>query len=193
MLERLARWCYNRRRLVLVLWIVGFLAFGFLGKALDGGYANSTKLPGSDAVAGYDLLKARFPQQAGDSVRVVFKADHGIDDPSVRPRVEALLAELSHQPHVSETTSPYSPQGARNISPDRTIAFGGIQLNKPGFQLQKSEGTAMINDTKKASGNGVTFAVSGNLIPMMTYEGPGMQGPPKTFYIQTAKNQIIVY
>src|SRR5205823_3394648 len=106
MLERLARWCFHRRRLVLVLWIVAFLAFGFLGKALDGGYANSTKLPGSDAIAAYDLLKARFPQQAGDSVRVVFKADHGVEDPSVRPRVEALLTELSHQDHVSGTTSP---------------------------------------------------------------------------------------
>src|SRR5438477_4948557 len=164
MLEHLARWCFHRRRLVLVLWIVAFVAFGAFGKAFDGGYANSAKLPGSDAVAGYDLLKARFPQQSGDSVRVVFKADRGIDDPSVRPRVEALLAELSHQPHVSGTTSPYSPQGARNVSPDHTIAFGEVQLNKPGFELQKSEGTAMIDAARKASGNGVTFAVSGNLI-----------------------------
>jgi putative drug exporter of the RND superfamily len=173
MLERIARRCYQRRRLVLVLWIVAFLAFGFLGKALDGGYANSTKLPGSDAVAGYDLLKSRFPQQAGDNVRVVFKADRGIEDPSVQPRVNALLTELSHQPHVSGTVSPYSPQGARNVSPDRTIAFGELQLDKPGFQLQKSEGTAMIDDAKKASGNGVTFALSGNLIQQAEFSGSG--------------------
>src|SRR3954453_13021139 len=133
MLERSARWCYHRRRLVLVLWIAAFLAFGFLGKALDGGDATSAKLPRSDSIAGYDLLKARFPQQAGDSVRVVFKADQGVNDPSVQPRVEALLGELSHQPHVSATTSPFSQPVARNISPDRTIAYGDVQLDKPGF------------------------------------------------------------
>ncbi|MBV8303889.1 MAG: MMPL family transporter, partial [Acidimicrobiia bacterium] len=124
-------------------------------------------------IASYDLLKARFPQQAGDSVRVVFKADHGVEDPSVRPRVEALLADLARQPHVSGTTSPYSLQGGRNISPDRTIAFGEVQLNKPGFQLQKSEGTAMIDAARNASGNGVTFALSGNLIQQAEFSGSG--------------------
>ena len=81
MLERLARWCFHRRRLVLVLWIAGFVAFGAFGSAFNGGYTQSTKLPGSDAVAAYNLLKDRFPRQSGDSVLVVFKADRGIDDP----------------------------------------------------------------------------------------------------------------
>src|SRR5947207_299802 len=130
MLERLARWCFHRRRLVLVLWILGFLAFGIFGSAFNGGYAQSTKLPGSDAVAAFDLLKARFPQQSGDSVLVAFKANGGIDDPAVRPRVEALLTELARQPHVSSTASPYLPQGERNIAPDRTVAFGELQLDK---------------------------------------------------------------
>src|SRR5947209_18580458 len=118
MLERIARWCFLRRRLVLVLWIVGFIAFGAIGSSLNGGYTQSAKLPGSDAVAAFDLLKAKFPQQSGDSVRVVFKADKGIDDPAVPPRVEALLAALSHQPHAVATTSPYRADGARNVSPD---------------------------------------------------------------------------
>src|SRR5437763_7314466 len=132
MLEQIARTCFRRRRLVLVLWLAAFVLFAMFGKAFDGGYANSAKLPGSDAVAAFDLLKARFPQQSGDSVLVAFKADQGVNDTSVRPRVEALLASLSHQPHVSGVTSPYSPQGARNISPDGKIAFGELQLDKPG-------------------------------------------------------------
>ena len=116
MLERLARTCYQRRRRILVLWLLALVAFVVLGRAFDGGYANSAKLPGSDAVAAFDLLKARFPQQSGDSVLVAFKADQGIDNPTVRPRVEALIAELAKQPHVSGTVSPYSPDGARNGS-----------------------------------------------------------------------------
>src|SRR5204863_7991014 len=118
-----ARWCFHRRRLVLASWILAFVAFGVFGNAFNGGYTQSTDLPGSDAVAAFNLLKDRFPQQSGDSVLVVFKADRAIDDPTVRPRVEALTAELARQPHVSQVTSPYTPDGARNVSPDHKVAF----------------------------------------------------------------------
>jgi hypothetical protein len=53
-----------------------------------------------------------------------------------------------------------------------------------------------VRDDRAADPNPITLrdaTVGGNLIPAATYEGPGMQGPPKTFYIYTAKNQIIVY
>ncbi|MCU1451850.1 MAG: hypothetical protein JWP02_4020, partial [Acidimicrobiales bacterium] len=49
MLERTARWCFHHRRLVLASWILGFLAFGFLGSSFNGGYTQSADLPGSDA------------------------------------------------------------------------------------------------------------------------------------------------
>src|SRR5947208_3636925 len=177
MLERLARWCFLRRRLVLVLWIVGFIAFGAFGSALNGGYSQSTDLPGSDAVAGFNLLKDRFPQQSGDSVLVVFKADRGIDDPAVRPRLEALTAELARQPHVSQVTSPYTPDGARNVSPDHKVAFATLQLDKVGFELKRTEGKAMIDTAKKANGNGVTFALSGGLIQNAEFSnGGGSEG-----------------
>ena len=177
MLERIARWCFHRRRLVLVLWIVGFIAFGAFGSAMNGGYTQSTDLPGSDAVAGFNLLKNRFPQQSGDSVLVAFKADRGIDDPAVRPRLEALTSELARQPHVSQMTSPYSPEGARNVSPDHKVAFATLQLDKVGFELKRAEGKAMIDAAKKASGNGVTFALSGGLIQNAEFSnGGGSEG-----------------
>ena len=177
MLERIARWCFLRRRLVLVLWIVAFIAFGAFGSALNGGYSQSTDLPGSDAVAGFNLLKDRFPQQSGDSVLVVFNADRGIDDPAVRPRLEALTAELARQPHVSQVTSPYTPDGARNVSPDHKVAFATLQLDKVGFELKRAEGKAMIDLAKKANGNGVTFALSGGVIQNAEFSnGGGSEG-----------------
>ncbi|MCU1451578.1 MAG: family transporter, partial [Acidimicrobiales bacterium] len=127
----------------------------------------------SDAVAAFNLLKARFPQQSGDSVLVVFAAARGIDDPAVRPRVDALLNELGHRPHAVGVKSPYSPDGARDVAPDRTVAFGEVQLDKPGFELAKSDGTAMIDAAKKASGNGVQFALSGQLVQNAEFSGGG--------------------
>jgi hypothetical protein len=57
-------------------------------------------------------------------------------------------------------------------------------------------GSYAVYDQRASDPNAITLrdaTVNMNLIPAMTYEGPGMQGPPKSFYITTAKNQIIVY
>jgi RND superfamily putative drug exporter len=63
------------------------------------------------------------------------------------------------------------------VSPNRTIAFGELQLDKPGFQLGTSEGKTMIDAAKKASGNGVQFALSGELIQNAEFSnGGGSEG-----------------
>jgi RND superfamily putative drug exporter len=173
MLERLARRCYRRRRLVLVGWIIAFVGFGVLGSAFNGGFSHSFELPGSDGVAAFNLLKNRFPQQSGDSVAVVYKADAGVNAPSVRPRVEALLAELGREPHAVIVTSPYTPEGARKISPDGKIAFGEVQFDKPSFELGKAAGQRMIDKAEKASGNGVTFELNGGAIQQAEFTEPG--------------------
>src|SRR3954469_8899548 len=106
MLENLARWCYHRRRLVLLLWIVAFLMFGFVGKALDGGFSTEFRIPGSDSTAAQDLLKAKFPQASGDTITVAFRSDKGIDDPATRQRVSALLDSYRGVEHVIGVQSP---------------------------------------------------------------------------------------
>src|SRR4051812_35425028 len=173
MLERFARRCYRRRRLVLIGWVVTFIAFGILGNAFNGGFSHSFDLPGSDAVAAFDMLKARFPEQSGDSVSVVFKSDRGIDDPAVRQRAELLLTALATEPHATHTTSPYSPEGARNVAPGRKIAFGEVQFDKPSFELGKSAGLRMVDRAEKASGDGVTFQLNGGAIQQAEFKDPG--------------------
>lgn len=72
MLGRLARSCYRRRRLVVVVWLVLFAAAVAGGSALAGRTATQGRLPGTDSQRAYDLLARDFPQQHGDESQIVF-------------------------------------------------------------------------------------------------------------------------
>src|SRR4051812_30659658 len=99
-LERLARWCYGHRRRVLVLWLVALIGFSVIGSAAGGKWEASFRLPATESKRAFDLLEKRFPAQAGDTGKIVFKADRGVRDPAVQQRIEQLLAKVRTAPHV---------------------------------------------------------------------------------------------
>ena len=76
-LARLARWCYRRRRLVVVLWIVGFIVMNAVGGAIGSAYSDNFSGGHSDSIAAFDLLKSRFPARAGDTADIVFSSENG--------------------------------------------------------------------------------------------------------------------
>ena len=57
-MKNLARFCYTRRRLVLVAWIVVLVGLFALSGAIGGEYKTEFKLPGSESQAAVDLLEA---------------------------------------------------------------------------------------------------------------------------------------
>src|ERR1700676_1802532 len=129
-LAGLARWCYRRRRLVVVLWIVGFLVMNVFGGAIGNAYSDNFSGGHSDSISAFNLLRARFPARAGDTTDIVFTSDRGVNDPGVRARMEGLFAELGpgRVPHVVAVDSPY--QAAGRISPDGSIAYATVTFDK---------------------------------------------------------------
>ena len=177
MLETLARSCFRHRRRVLAIWIVAFFGMAILGRAAAGEYSANFNVPGSESKAALDLLNQRFPERAGDQVFVVFKADRGVNDAATRQKVETLLADYSRYEHVVGTISPYSPQGASQISRDGSIAFGSLQLDVQGPSIKVAEGKKFIAAAKAASGNGVQFELSGQAIAgAEQVQGGGAEG-----------------
>src|SRR5687767_1953674 len=129
MLTRLSEWCYTRRRLVLVLWVVALVGAIAVSGAVGGTFRADYFAPGSESKAALDLLQETFPEKAGDTVQVVVRAPAGVRSPDVRQRVEALLADLARAEHVTGVVSPYGPRGAHQISRDGTIAYAELELD----------------------------------------------------------------
>src|SRR5690349_11454429 len=116
-LTRWARFAVQRRRLVLAAWLIGLVAVIALWQVVGGAFSNSFSLPGTESQDALDLLKERYPQRAGDDAQIVFKAEAGINDPAIRPKVEEVLAKAAQLPDVVNVESPFDPN-SRSISQD---------------------------------------------------------------------------
>src|SRR5215211_4422132 len=120
-MRRLAAFSHDRRRLVAALWVALILLAGGLASGVGSGYVNNFTLPGTESQRALDVLRDRFPQQAGDTSQVVFQVSSGsLDDPARRAQVERVVDRVAKLPAVAGTVSPYASKGA--ISSDGKTA-----------------------------------------------------------------------
>ncbi len=87
MLARWARFAVRRRGTVLLGWLAALVVVIALGGAFGGSFENAFKLPGTESQRAFDLLSERFPQRAGDTAELVFKAESGVAAPETRARI----------------------------------------------------------------------------------------------------------
>jgi len=116
-LDRLGRTAARRHWWFIVGWLVAAVGAVAVAVALDGQTNDNFTIPGAQSQQALDLLEERFPSQSGATATVVFDAPQGIDDPSVRPAIEASIADLEKIPHVTSESN-HTPHGLR-VLPDR--------------------------------------------------------------------------
>jgi RND superfamily putative drug exporter len=104
---------------------------GVIAHRVGSTYSNSFGLPNTDTQRAIDLLRAQFPQAAGDSEQLVIHATHGkVTDPNLHRAEAALFERVAALPHVVAVLSPLNPQGAAQISKDGTIAYAVVQFDQ---------------------------------------------------------------
>ncbi len=158
-LAGLARFCYRRRRLVLLTWIVGVIALALVGFTYGAPPENSYARGDSPSAKAQALLEKHFPEQRGDTLTLAIRADNGIDDPAVRQRVEKVLADLTASPVTGPVTSPYEDQSL--VTQDRRIARTTIPLTD--VDVERTEVKPLVDTVKDASGDGVTLGLGGQM------------------------------
>src|SRR5216683_7322629 len=145
MIERLARWSYQRRRAMLAIWLLLLVGSQVLAHTAGGKSSMNFKLPASDSQKAQNLLKTLFPSQSGASFEIIFDAPAGIDNADAKAQAQAMLAKVAAVPHVADIVSPYSAVGSRQASADRTVAFAQVQFDVE-FQNLKTATTNPIKD-----------------------------------------------
>ena len=146
LLVRLADWSYRRRRRVLAAWIVLLIGTVAGAGAFGGSYHFTFTTPNSDSKRAQDLLESRFTSRSGEDVNVVFERPNGtVDDPATRTAIDATLRRFGTQPHVRTVLSPFSEEGARQISKDRTIAYGTLRLDQTVSDYKPADGKKLID------------------------------------------------
>jgi RND superfamily putative drug exporter len=151
MFARLGAWCHDHRKSVLAAWVVvlvgGFALMGTVG----GSFREEFNLPASESKTGFDVLEEEFGGLGTNATgTIVFRADQGVDDPQVRAAMEGLFAKVAEEPHVVEVVSPYSEQGADQISSQGEnaglIAYANVEMPQDIGSPEAKEIGAFINE-----------------------------------------------
>jgi RND superfamily putative drug exporter len=131
MLQRLARVMYRRRRRVLTGWLVLLVAVIALASAAGGEYHTNFDIPGSESQAAVELLEdSGFGTRSGQQAQLVFTSEPGVEDPEVQAAVEPLFADVDREVPRASVVSPYSAEGARQISGDGTVAYAEVNVGE---------------------------------------------------------------
>ncbi|MFE2132526.1 MMPL family transporter, partial [Streptomyces sp. NPDC059466] len=151
-LYALGRWAARRRGRVLAVWVLLLAVAAGLGTALGGKVATEFSVPGVESQQAQDLLKAKFPQAAGGTARVVFAAPEGakLSGEKEQRAIAATLEEVAAVPGVISVAGP-AKTGA--VSKDGTIGFADALFGKPADsvpQSAKDRLDAALDPAKKA-------------------------------------------
>jgi len=172
--RRLARFCFIRRRLVLLGWVVALIGLTAIHSLAGSAYSDNFRLSGTQSFDAVNLLQRNAPRASGDTEQVVIAASHGrVTDPAVRSQVEAMLDRLARQPHVTEISSPYGPRGASQISPSGRVAFANVTFDVQDNKIKAAAAKNFVNAARSGSGNGVEIEVEGQVAQAASQHGAG--------------------
>jgi RND superfamily putative drug exporter len=152
------------RRIVVAAWIVAAVGVFAVSSSIGKKTASSFTLPGTGSQKAVDLLKSRFPAEAGDADQVVFHARSGtLTQASVRATIDSTLARIARLPHVTAVVNPYAA-GQRAISTDGTIAFATVSFDQRANALSKSTVDRVISTAESARSPSLQVELGGQAI-----------------------------
>jgi RND superfamily putative drug exporter len=164
-MRRLAAFSHDHRRLVATLWIVVIAAAGALASGVGSGYVNNFTLPGTESQRALDLLRDRFPQQAGDTSQIVFHVQSGsLNDPATKAKVNAVVRSVSTLPSVAGAVSPYANPGT--VSKDGRTAYASLLFEEQAVDLDKADVERVVDTAHQGAGDGLQVELGGQAIQM---------------------------
>jgi len=164
--SRLARWCFDHRRRVVVIWLLAAVVLLGVSRAAGSNFTAALSLPNTDSQAAVSLLTQNFPAAAGEGDQVVIQATAGaaIDSAPVRAAVTAALDKVAKVPGVASVASPYAADGAGQISRDDTIAFARVTWDTQSASITTADADHLITTAESADGPDVHVSVEGQSI-----------------------------
>ncbi len=161
---KIARWTMAHRRIVVLAWILATVGILVGSSAVGKKTAGDFTLPGTNSQQAVNLLRSRFPSQAGDADQIVFRARAGrLTDAADRATVAGTLARVQRLAHVTSVVSPYAP-GVQAISRDGTIGFATVTFDQRANALPKAAVDRVITTAQSARSARLQVELGGQAI-----------------------------
>ncbi|HEV2774663.1 MAG TPA: MMPL family transporter, partial [Solirubrobacteraceae bacterium] len=156
-LPRLGGFAYRRRRLVVILWIIGLVVALGASSKLAGDWSADYETPGSDSKAAAALLGERFEEQRPYSVDIVWQASEAASA-GVRERIDSVLAGAQRLEGIGDGVTTAQAE----VSRDGTIGLVRVPLDVPNSDaVPLSTGERLIELVNEASAGGLRVEAAG--------------------------------
>ncbi|MDH6142833.1 RND superfamily putative drug exporter [Kitasatospora sp. GP30] len=161
----LARWCHRHRLVTVLLWLGLLVGLGVVSGKVGTAYSNSLSLPSTESSKAMDLLKANMPAAAGDQDTVVWHVNDGsVTDPAVKDRMTQTLDAIAHSPGVASVSSPYTPHGAAQVSPDGRTAYAQVLFDQDAMHVAKGDAEQVVKLAEQARSSSLDVQSGGGAI-----------------------------
>ncbi|MFE3190104.1 MMPL family transporter [Nocardia sp. NPDC059240] len=164
-LYRVGRFAFEKRRLVVTLWL-GILAAAVVGAAsAPTPPPDSFSIPGTESQQAFDLLAQRFPgtKSDGAQARIVFVAPDGqqIGSDENRAKVEQIVASAASGGQVKGVLDPFQT-GA--VSKNGTTAYATVSYGATSADLTDATKDALTSAVDKGRADGLTVEIGGTAL-----------------------------
>ena len=163
MFERLGHFSYRRRKVAVIIFVIGILAAGGVGSTVfsrldSGGYSN----PKSDSYKVFNYINDTLKIADPTIVVVVDAGDTDISDPAVTQRALALEAKMAKENGVSKTLSYWSSGGEQAFkSKDGKAGYILVYSSAEAFSPASEEMGAYFQDNYDGKVDGFTLYSGG--------------------------------
>ena len=169
MYSSLGRWCYRHPWRVLGAWLLIIVMAAGVARGLGAAYGATPTAPDSESTRGADILGAHFGNLGATiSGTIVFRAEQGVNDPTVRTAMTELFDKVEAIEGI-DMASPYDPGGGRRVAargPDADrIAYADLEVSPDTTANEAAEIGLEIDRLINASGlraDGVQVEIGGS-------------------------------
>src|SRR5580658_2577069 len=170
-LGRLAGACYDRRRTVLVLWILVIIGMTVVAQMVGTHFENKFTAGNTPSQQATNILQERFPSKSGDTADIVFHTAAPIA--ANEAAIDRVVTSVRPLPFVQGVTSPFSPAGAHQIAPHGNIAFAQVQFTTDTADIPTGAVKTVISTAQAAAHPGFQVELGGDPISSAVTAAPG--------------------
>jgi RND superfamily putative drug exporter len=172
-LGRVAGLCYDRRRLVLALWVLTLIGLTVVAQVVGTHFQNTFSSGDTPSQQAANILSSRFPTKAGDTADVVFHTTAPITGAANRATIDRVVGELRPLADVQSVTGPFQSPVDHQVSRHGTIAYAVVQFTTTSDKLPASSVHAVIDTAQAADHPGFNVQLGGAPISTVSAAAPG--------------------
>jgi RND superfamily putative drug exporter len=174
LLQRLGRFAARRAPWVVAAWVVIAIGLVVLANSVGRPENDDVTLPGTGSQSATDLLDKYLPEQANGSVPIVLQSDSSLAEGQNKQAVDDTAKSLSQNQYVQSVVSPFSQQGADQITKDGKTAYINVALNVSSGDLDDDEANSVLDAAEPARKAGIEVSAGGYLGQQLSSPSTGL-------------------